>query len=419
MTAPVLEPEVLSNICRLALAEDIGSGDATTLAVVPEKLETEARFITRQLHELDRSLDFQPLVQEGDFCKPGTELAVVCGKAQPILTGERCALNFMQRLSGIATMTRQYVLALGDSKTKLLDTRKTTPGLRMLEKYAVKVGGAQNHRFGLFDRIMIKDNHREMAKTVGEGSIAWAVRQCREKYPKLEIEIEADNLDEVRQAADAGVEYILLDNMSNDMMVEAIKIIAGRAKTEASGNITLENVAEVARRILYIESMGGVLKFSDMADKIFKSNLLLLDTNMPRILASMVMALHIDGISRISDLADMLEQKNPLKVKDELVRKHGFYRYKLRQLLLAAAWGMRPTKQWDGQPSAIAGYIMVDGDGEMLLYTRAEESVFADYLFTHTRIEKGSPEGDRYGLLERENGAYYLKLNLKISLTKR
>ncbi len=145
MTAPVLEPEVLSNICRLALAEDIGSGDATTLAVVPEKLETEARFITRQpcvcaglpvvkaiFHELDRSLDFQPLVQEGDFCKPGTELAVVCGKAQPILTGERCALNFMQRLSGIATMTRQYVLALGDSKTKLLDTRKTTPGLRML-----------------------------------------------------------------------------------------------------------------------------------------------------------------------------------------------------------------------------------------------------------------------------------------------
>lgn len=179
------------------------------------------------------------------------------------------------------------------------------------------------------------------------------------------------------------------------------------------------DVSEVARRILYIESMGGVLKFSDMADKIFKSNLLLLDTNMPRILASTVMALHIDGISRISDLADMLEQKNPLKVKDELVRKHGFYRYKLRQLLLAAAWGMRPTKQWDGQPSAIAGYIMVDGDGEMLLYTRAEESVFADYLFTHTRIEKGSPEGDRYGLLERENGAYYLKLNLKISLTKR
>ena len=271
MTAPVLEPEVLSNICRLALAEDIGSGDATTLAVVPEKLETEARFITRQpcvcaglpvvkaiFHELDRSLDFQPLVQEGDFCKPGTELAVVCGKAQPILTGERCALNFMQRLSGIATMTRQYVLALGDSKTKLLDTRKTTPGLRMLEKYAVKVGGAQNHRFGLFDRIMIKDNHREMAKSVGEGSIAWAVRQCREKYPKLEIEIEADNLDEVRQAADAGVEYILLDNMSNEMMVEAIKIIAGRAKTEASGNITLERLPSLRNLGLAFISSGAL-----------------------------------------------------------------------------------------------------------------------------------------------------------------
>ena len=192
------------------------------------------------------------------FCKPGTELAVVCGKAQPILTGERCALNFMQRLSGIATMTRQYVLALGDSKTKLLDTRKTTPGLRMLEKYAVKVGGAQNHRFGLFDRIMIKDNHREMAKSVGEGSIAWAVRQCREKYPKLEIEIEADNLDEVRQAADAGVEYILLDNMSNEMMVEAIKIIAGRAKTEASGNITLERLPSLRNLGLDFISSGAL-----------------------------------------------------------------------------------------------------------------------------------------------------------------
>ena len=164
----------------------------------------------------------------------------------------------MQRLSGIATMTRQYVLALGDSKTKLLDTRKTTPGLRMLEKYAVKVGGAQNHRFGLFDRIMIKDNHREMAKSVGEGSIAWAVRQCREKDPKLESEIEADNLDEVRQAADAGVEYILLDNMSNDMMVEAIKIIAGRAKTEASGNITLERLPSLRNLGLDFISSGAL-----------------------------------------------------------------------------------------------------------------------------------------------------------------
>ena len=128
----------------------------------------------------------------------------------------------------------------------------------MLEKYAVKVGGAQNHRFGLFDRIMIKDNHREMAKTVGEGSIAWAVRQCREKYPKLEIEIEADCLDEVRQAADAGVEYILLDNMSNDMMAEAIKIIAGRAKTEASGNITIERLPSLRNLGLDFISSGAL-----------------------------------------------------------------------------------------------------------------------------------------------------------------
>ncbi len=271
MTNHVLNPDALASICRLALAEDIGAGDATTLAVVPENLETEATFVTRQpcvcaglpvvkaiFRELDRKLDFHPLVQEGDFCKAGTKLVVVCGKAQPILTGERCALNFMQRLSGIASVTRKYVIALGESKTVLLDTRKTTPGLRALEKYAVSVGGAQNHRFGLFDRIMIKDNHRAMAKTVGPASIQWAVNQCRSKYPKLEIEVEADTLEDVREAAEAGADYILLDNMSNEMMTEAIKIIAGRSKTEASGNITLERLPSLANLGLDYISSGAL-----------------------------------------------------------------------------------------------------------------------------------------------------------------
>ena len=180
-----------------------------------------------------------------------------------------------------------------------------------------------------------------------------------------------------------------------------------------------DNVAEVARRILYIQSLGGILKYSDVADKIFKSNLLVLDTNLPRILASMLMSLHLDGTARIDELAGVLEERNPLKVKDELVRKHGLYRYKIRQLLLAAAWGMRPAKVFDGSHGAIGGYVMVDPAGKMLLYTRADEQTFGNYLFTHTRLEKSLPDDSKYGYLERENGAYFLKLNLKIGLVKR
>ena len=180
-----------------------------------------------------------------------------------------------------------------------------------------------------------------------------------------------------------------------------------------------ENVAEVARRILYIQSLGGILKYSDVADKIFKSNLLVLDTNLPRVLATMLMALHLDGTARIDELTAVVEEKNPLKVKDELVKKHGLYRYKIRQLLLAAAWGMRPAKVFDGTTGAIGGYLMVDSSGRMLLYTRADEQTFGDYLFTHTRLEKSLPDDSKYGYLERENGSFYFKLNLKIGITKR
>jgi len=179
-----------------------------------------------------------------------------------------------------------------------------------------------------------------------------------------------------------------------------------------------ENVAEVARRILYIQSVGGFLKFNDVADKVFRSNLLMLDTNLPRILGTMVMALHLDGTSKVDELVKVLEEKNPLKLKDELVKKHGFYGYKVRQFLLAAAWGMRPGKMFTGIASAISGYLMVDSQGGMLLYSRQDEQTFSDYLLTHTRLEKGLPDEDKYGYLERENGAYYLKLNLKLGLRK-
>ena len=271
MTTGHLDPNTLKSIVHLALTEDIGSGDATTLAVVPAELRTTAHFVARKacvcsglpvvqavFAELDPSLTFTAHVADGDTCPAGTDLATIAGNARAILTGERVALNFIQRMSGIATMTHRYVEALGPSKTVLLDTRKTTPGLRMLEKYSVLMGGAQNHRIGLYDCIMIKDNHREMAKLTGPDSIARAVAACRKAYPNLEIEVEADCLEEVAQAADAGVEYILLDNMDNDTMVEAVRLVHGRAKTEASGNITLERLPSLANLGLDYISSGAL-----------------------------------------------------------------------------------------------------------------------------------------------------------------
>jgi nicotinate-nucleotide pyrophosphorylase (carboxylating) len=263
---------MLRNLCRVALAEDVGSGDATTLAVVPENLQVSAKMVTRQdcvvaglplaetlFHELDSTLSFEACVEDGARCGKGQVLAWITGSAQSILTGERTALNFVQRYSGIATQTRRYVDALGDSPTRILDTRKTTPGLRALEKYAVLMGGGQNHRFGLYDRVMIKDNHRELAKLSGPDSIQRAVAACREKYPDLEVEVEADTLDEVRAALEAKAEYILLDNMTNEQMTVAIAMRAGYpSKLEASGNITIERLPSLAGLGLDFVSVGAL-----------------------------------------------------------------------------------------------------------------------------------------------------------------
>ncbi|MEI8080030.1 MAG: carboxylating nicotinate-nucleotide diphosphorylase, partial [bacterium] len=175
-----------------------------------------------------------------------------------LLTGERTALNFIQRLSGIATMSRKYVDAVGVYSTRILDTRKTTPGLRLLEKYAVKTGGATNHRIGLYDRIMIKDNHRELATLEGPGGITRAVKASRKQYPNLEIEVEADTLDDVKEAVEAGVEYILLDNMPDQEMREAVKLIRGRSMTEASGGITLERIPAIAALGVDFISVGAL-----------------------------------------------------------------------------------------------------------------------------------------------------------------
>lgn len=180
-----------------------------------------------------------------------------------------------------------------------------------------------------------------------------------------------------------------------------------------------ENPSEVARRMLYIESMGGILKYEDVADKIFRSNLCMIDLNFPRVLAEMLRSLYLDNISRVDELTAIVEERNPLKIKDELIHKHLYYRHKIKEFLLALAMGMRPAKQYNGLDSAVSGFVMVDAKGQMLAYRKTERQTFANFLFNHTRLEKGSPEKDKYGYLERENRAYHLKLNLKIGFAKK
>ena len=256
----------------LALEEDLdGRGDATSKAVVPAGarargvLHAKCDCVAAGLpvaeavfRKLDPECVFTAKVREGERCTPGTVLAEVVGDAVALLTAERTALNFLQRLCGIATMANRYAASVAGSGMKVLDTRKTTPGWRNLEKYAVAVGGADNHRIGLYDRIMIKDNHREMAGMEGAGGILRSVARARKMYPELEIEVEVDTLEELAEALESGCEYILLDNMSTAMMAEAVNMTAGRAKLEASGNITIERLPEIAAVGVDFASSGAL-----------------------------------------------------------------------------------------------------------------------------------------------------------------
>lgn len=266
-----LDQTILQTLARNALAEDTGSGDATTLSVVPEELHVKGIIRTREecvcaglplvhavFHELDPAAIMEDNVRDGDSCATGSVLTRVTANARAILTGERIALNFLQRLCGIATLTRKYVDATLPHPTRILDTRKTTPGLRMIEKYAVTRGGGQNHRFGLYDRVMIKDNHRLLANLEGPGGIRRAVEACRRHSPKLEIEVEADTLEDVREAVQAGANFILLDNMDDDEMREAVEIINGKALVEASGGITLERIPAIAQTGVDFISVGAL-----------------------------------------------------------------------------------------------------------------------------------------------------------------
>ncbi len=278
---PKIDWKRVDLLIRLALDEDLEKrGDTTTDAVIGPEVRVTADFLAKEdcvcaglpvarrlMKTVDPHIEWIPLAKEGEFCPKGTILAKVKGSARALLTGERTALNFLQRLCGVATAARKYQLAAGPH-CRILDTRKTTPGWRNLEKYAVAAGGAHNHRIGLYDRIMIKDNHRELAGLEGPGGILRSVERARKKYPDLEVEVEIDSLDSLDEALKSGAEYILLDNMSDSLMAEAVKRTAGRAKLEASGGMTLERIPSAAATGVDFISVGALthsVKSSDIS----------------------------------------------------------------------------------------------------------------------------------------------------------
>jgi len=254
------------HIIRLGLAEDAPAGDVTTLNLFDEHQRGEARLIAKAtgviaglgvaadvFAAIDPLFSFQPLVRDGAHVGPGQLLARLEGSNRTLLTGERLALNLLQRMSGIATMAAAFVEAVRGMPTVILDTRKTVPGLRVLDKYAVRAGGATNHRMTLSDLAMIKDNHIKLA-----GGIASAVARLRARCPGLRIEVETESLDDVREALAAGADVIMLDNMAPHLMREAVAVIAGRCKTEASGNVRLDNVREIAATGVDYISVGAL-----------------------------------------------------------------------------------------------------------------------------------------------------------------
>jgi nicotinate-nucleotide pyrophosphorylase (carboxylating) len=256
---------------QAALAEDIGSGDATTLAIVPEAATAKAVMRAREplvvagldfakaaFHEVSSAVRVTRLVRDGRRVKANADLLNITGPARAILSAERVALNFVQWLSGIATVTAQFVDATKGTPAQILDTRKTTPGWRQFEKCAVACGGGRNHRLGLFDMVLIKDNHLATLRGAKPNAIAAAVRRAREKFPKLKVEVEADTLKQAGQAAEAGADIILLDNMSPAQLRLAVQKIKGRAKTEASGGVNLGNVRAMAKTGVDFISVGAL-----------------------------------------------------------------------------------------------------------------------------------------------------------------
>ncbi|WP_089604219.1 carboxylating nicotinate-nucleotide diphosphorylase [Acinetobacter piscicola] len=262
----LLEQSIQMNI-QQALQEDIGEGDITAL-LTPEDEQATATIITREdmilagqpwvnalIQAYDPSVQITWLKNDGDLVKANETIYKLAGSARSLLTVERPALNFVQTLSAVATKTAEYIKYLEGTSTKLLDTRKTLPGLRIAQKYAVAVGGGQNHRLGLFDAFLIKENH-----IMAAGSIAQAITKAHQIAPGKPVEVEVETWDELNQAIEAKADIVMLDNFSQQQMIDAVKHVAGRCKLEASGNITLENLTEVAQTGVDYISMGVLTK---------------------------------------------------------------------------------------------------------------------------------------------------------------
>jgi len=276
MSSKRLSPEIIACIQR-ALQEDIGPGDVTTNSIVLAGATMSGRIIAKQsgvvagldvaeatFRLLDERVVFAAHVPEGAEVGNQQVLATVSGPARALLTAERTALNLLGRMSGIATLTRQFVNAVAGTRAAILDTRKTAPGLRALDKLAVRRGGGQNHRLGLYDMLLIKDNHIDLA-----GSLAEAVQRARAAHAGLEIEVEARTLSDVQAALALGVSRILLDNMTPDTMRQAVALNAGRAKLEASGNVTLDNVRQIAETGVDYISIGALTHSARVLDVSF------------------------------------------------------------------------------------------------------------------------------------------------------
>ena len=257
----------LDELLLAALREDVGTGDITTMSCIPAENRAEGYYLIKEdgvlcglsvaervFALIDPAITLTPKAQDGDHVKKGDVIATVSGPARGILTGERVGLNLMQRMSGVATMTAKAVSEVAGTKAAIVDTRKSTPGLRVLEKYAVRVGGGKNHRFNLADGVLIKDNHIAAA-----GGIRQALEAARRTAPHvMKLEVEVEDLAGVREALDAGADVIMLDNMSPAAMTEAVALIGGRALTEASGNMGDRDIKEVARCGVDLISIGAL-----------------------------------------------------------------------------------------------------------------------------------------------------------------
>ncbi len=267
--------ELVNEIIRKAILEDIGMGDVTTDNLIEADHQSEAFVLAKEkgiiaglnvarmvFKHFDQHIEFKPLFKDGDKVKAGDKVAKLRGSTKAILKGERVALNFLQRLSGIATKTHHCVTLVKDFPVRVTDTRKTTPTLRILEKYAVAIGGGYNHRMGLYDAVMIKDNH-----IIAAGGILKAVNALRSKIPHtVKIEVEAENMAEVKEAVEARADIIMLDNMDTKTMFDAVNYINGRAIVEASGGITEKNIREVAKTGVDVISIGALTTHVESLD---------------------------------------------------------------------------------------------------------------------------------------------------------